>query len=332
MRVRRRACAYVCVCLFVARAAAQVLPGSHPARRGRAVRSSVGAAERRGRRVRRAVGAAHRRAAPRVSGRRRSVRSDGSVLHRLLNGLSPLGKLSIIARMYTENNGLLSTCGESCKIRLRRGYQRSANRRRRCYNYSWEHGDCWNGPSWPYETSRVLTAAAHALDGGGGDDDADDADVAAGRAAAAAALPIDADDFHAMLLDYARQHLRTSADNASAPFVFENVHPDAGYWNGMREAATVENRPPPSAHTTRRVPSCGLRTTRLACFNKTRYAPHNQYIASRHVLHTTRLSWSFSINHAAHHTPRAAARFVLPFSINAPRNTRRASTRFALSF
>ena len=37
---------------------------------------------------------------------------------------------------------------------------RTAERRSPCYNYSYAHHDCWNGPSWPYETARVLTGAA----------------------------------------------------------------------------------------------------------------------------------------------------------------------------
>jgi glycogen debranching enzyme len=35
---------------------------------------------------------------------------------------------------------------------------RTAEHRDACYNYSWTHGDCWNGPSWPYETARVRCA------------------------------------------------------------------------------------------------------------------------------------------------------------------------------
>jgi hypothetical protein len=31
---------------------------------------------------------------------------------------------------------------------------RTAERRSACYNYSWDHGDCWNGPSWPYAACR----------------------------------------------------------------------------------------------------------------------------------------------------------------------------------
>ena len=26
----------------------------------------------------------------------------------------------------------------------------TAERQAPCYNYSWSHADCWNGPSWPY--------------------------------------------------------------------------------------------------------------------------------------------------------------------------------------
>ena len=29
--------------------------------------------------------------------------------------------------------------------------------------YSYEHADCWNAPSWPYETARVMTSAANVM-------------------------------------------------------------------------------------------------------------------------------------------------------------------------
>eukprot|EP00756_Hemistasia_phaeocysticola_P050982 Hpha_TRINITY_DN26164_c0_g1::TRINITY_DN26164_c0_g1_i1::g.155312::m.155312 len=92
-----------------------------------------------------------------------------------------------------------------------------------CYNYSWSHGDCWNGPSWPYETSRVLTALANLLN--------DDFGTMARNASG-----MTADEFERLLLQYARQHTRTYAinDTASPPgsgHIFENLHPDLGYWN-----------------------------------------------------------------------------------------------------
>mmetsp|Transcript_26459 Transcript_26459/g.94347 ORF Transcript_26459/g.94347 Transcript_26459/m.94347 type:complete len:493 (+) Transcript_26459:293-1771(+) len=86
-----------------------------------------------------------------------------------------------------------------------------AERRHACWNYSWEHGDTWNQDSWPYETARVLTAAAHVVHGGGGG-------VSRAR-------------YVALLRGYAAQHVDTTAVNDTGiPHVFENVHPTEGYW------------------------------------------------------------------------------------------------------
>ena len=40
---------------------------------------------------------------------------------------------------------------------------RTAELRARGYNFSCEHACTWNGPSWPFETSRLLTGLAHLL-------------------------------------------------------------------------------------------------------------------------------------------------------------------------
>ena len=103
---------------------------------------------------------------------------------------------------------------------------RTTERRHPCYNYSWAHGDCWNGPSWPYETARVLGGAANALH--------------AASAAGAAAAPLSREQYVSMLLDYARQHTATfAADDTASPVgsghIFENLHPDLGYWNNRQQ-------------------------------------------------------------------------------------------------
>lgn len=97
---------------------------------------------------------------------------------------------------------------------------RTAERRHGCYNYSFDHGDCWNGPSWPYETSRVLTSAANLLNND--------------RMAANGYLTVE--KYWTLLKQYARQHTVTVAENDTARVpgsghVFENLHPDLGYWN-----------------------------------------------------------------------------------------------------
>merc|ERR1712107_689469 len=94
---------------------------------------------------------------------------------------------------------------------------RTAERRSPCYNYSYSHRDCWNGPSWPYETARVLTSAANLLN------DYPEQTV------------LGKSEFFRLLDQYARQHTRTRAakDTADPPgsgHVFEVLHPDEGYW------------------------------------------------------------------------------------------------------
>ena len=96
---------------------------------------------------------------------------------------------------------------------------RTAERRAACYNYSFSHGDCWNGPSWPYETARVLTAAANVLQEYDGDQKV-----------------LTAAQYWQLLRQYVRQHTATTAENDTARplgsgHVFENVHADLGYWN-----------------------------------------------------------------------------------------------------
>ncbi|KAG7360036.1 violaxanthin deepoxidase-related, chloroplast precursor [Nitzschia inconspicua] len=99
---------------------------------------------------------------------------------------------------------------------------RTVQRNTPCYNYSWEHGDCWNGLSWPYETSRVLTAVSNLLS-----DHSNETVIASGMTPSI---------FEGLFLQYARQHTQTFADNDTAiptgsGHIFENVHPDLGYWN-----------------------------------------------------------------------------------------------------
>ena len=95
---------------------------------------------------------------------------------------------------------------------------RTAEKRALCYNYSFSHGDCWNGPSWPYETARVLTAAANVLN-----------EYSSQSALTSA-------QYWELLSQYVLQHTATTAANDIAKplgsgHVFENVHADLGYWN-----------------------------------------------------------------------------------------------------
>ena len=101
---------------------------------------------------------------------------------------------------------------------------RTVQRSSPCYNFTWEHGDCWNGPSWPFETSRVLTAVANLLI-----DHNDNPSIIK-------ASGMNDKEFQRLFLQYALQHTRTRAVNDTARpltsgHVFENLHPDEGYWN-----------------------------------------------------------------------------------------------------
>lgn len=101
---------------------------------------------------------------------------------------------------------------------------RTVERSTPCYNYSWSHGDCWNGPSWPYETSRVLTAVANLL--------IDHHD----KPAVVEASQMTPEEFQRLFVQYAQQHTQTMAvhDTATPKYsghIFENLHPDDGYWN-----------------------------------------------------------------------------------------------------
>lgn len=94
---------------------------------------------------------------------------------------------------------------------------RSLERRNPCYNYSWSHCDSWNGPSWPYETARVLTGAANVLN-----------DYPQQTA-------LSVERYVELLVQYAQQHTKTRArDDTAEPLgsghIFEVLHPDDGYW------------------------------------------------------------------------------------------------------
>lgn len=118
---------------------------------------------------------------------------------------------------------------------------RTAERRHPCYNYSWDHGDCWNAPSWPYETSRILTSLANVLNRHAADITAveeRDADTTSVHDSDNA-FKLTPGHYWDLLVQYAKQHTRTYAVNDTANpigsgHVFENLHPDLGYWNNRK--------------------------------------------------------------------------------------------------
>jgi len=85
------------------------------------------------------------------------------------------------------------------------------------FNFS-NRAQCnWNGPVWPYETSKVGTALINLLQ-------AYPEQPYAGRA-----------EFERLLVGYARAHTRSHAEGLAPPHVDEELHPDDGYWITRRK-------------------------------------------------------------------------------------------------
>ena len=85
-----------------------------------------------------------------------------------------------------------------------------------------ETNESRNGPSWPYETARVLTGFANRLNRDTSTIDHDSVE-----------------NYLFLLRQYARQHTKTFAINDTAVpqgsgHVFENLHADLGYWNNRQ--------------------------------------------------------------------------------------------------
>ena len=93
----------------------------------------------------------------------------------------------------------------------------TVERRSVCFNVSQDSAECnWAGPSWPYETSRVLTGLANFL-----------SDYPAAQAAAAGMTPA---HFTKLLRTYAYSHTHGNASNGSVPWLGENIDADTGNW------------------------------------------------------------------------------------------------------
>ena len=100
---------------------------------------------------------------------------------------------------------------------------RTAERRHRDYNFSCEHPCTWNGPSWPFETSRLLTALANVLN----------------RSSQQPLGSVSTHTWLTLLRQYARVQTRSAVAEPSDlegrsvhkhPWIGEDVHPDDGYW------------------------------------------------------------------------------------------------------
>lgn len=102
----------------------------------------------------------------------------------------------------------------------------TVERRSPCFNQTQDQGECnWAGPSWPYETSRVLTGLANFL-----------IDYPSAQSAGAG---VSSANFTRLLRTYAITHTRSSAANGTRqepsaapatsrnqPWVGENIEPD----------------------------------------------------------------------------------------------------------
>jgi hypothetical protein len=90
-------------------------------------------------------------------------------------------------------------------------------RRATCFNKTQDVGECdWAGPSWPYETSRVLTGLARFM-----------IDYPRGQSQAAG---LNHSHYTRLLKSYAFGMVHGSAVNGSQPWVGENIEPDKGFW------------------------------------------------------------------------------------------------------
>ena len=125
---------------------------------------------------------------------------------------------------------------------------RTAERRHPCYNYTRyhrvekRHSDNWNGPSWPYETSKMLTALSSVLN-----DFPKEVHVAGN---------ISKTNFAMWMGRYVRSHTSAAVVNGSAaegkngtvPWIGENLHPDDGYWlsrfSRFRQNCSAASGPP----------------------------------------------------------------------------------------
>jgi hypothetical protein len=89
----------------------------------------------------------------------------------------------------------------------------TAEQRHRCFNYTQSTHECnWAGPSWPYETSRVITGMSNLLND------------------YPQQVTVTSSHYMQLLQQYARAHTRSHAANASSPYIGENIEPHDGYW------------------------------------------------------------------------------------------------------
>jgi hypothetical protein len=93
-----------------------------------------------------------------------------------------------------------------------------------CFQISYEGHECqWNGPSWPFSTSVVLTALANRLN-------RDEEERHISR-----------NDYFNCLKRYTRSHHLTCEDGTVVPWIDENLNPYTGDWIARTRLKTWEN-------------------------------------------------------------------------------------------
>lgn len=132
----------------------------------------------------------------------------------------------------------------------------TVERRHPCFNYTQDSSECnWAGPSWPFETSRVLTGMANYL-----------------VEYPSVQHTINHTAYMRLLRTYARSHTRSYAVNGSRPWIGENIEPDRGYWIAREVMYSGGGTPPIKCDACRadpRVGNCAGRTYVPACCNVT---------------------------------------------------------------
>ena len=96
----------------------------------------------------------------------------------------------------------------------------TVERRNRCFNWTSDTGECnWAGPSWPFETSRVITGLSNLLN-----------DYPAQGTADA----MTKEHYMKVLRQYAVAHTQSHPANSSLPYIGESIEPDLGFWQARQ--------------------------------------------------------------------------------------------------
>jgi hypothetical protein len=105
----------------------------------------------------------------------------------------------------------------------------TVERRDRCFNWTADEGQCnWAGPSWPYETSRVITGLSNLLH-----NYPNQPSTTTKQSHTPNAFMTKA-HYMQLLRQYAQAHTQSKPANASLPYIGENIEPDHGWWQARQ--------------------------------------------------------------------------------------------------